>query len=144
MENFAITYFLPSLCLSFLPAFTSCSQGGESHLENSDNGFIVDESWPDAEVNSKLLYGSGVAVDASGNVLVLHRGSSFSLKPNHTMQSISEDVLLVISPISGKVLKSWGRNKFVKPHGIGIDRENNLFITDIVLHQVFKVSDTSF
>lgn len=32
----------------------------------------------------------------------------------------------------------WGNNHFYMPHGLTIDHENNVWVTDVALHQVFK------
>jgi len=39
---------------------------------------------------------------------------------------------------SGKLLKSWGANLFIMPHGLTVDKENNVWVTDVGLQQIFK------
>lgn len=39
---------------------------------------------------------------------------------------------------TGEVLNSWGNNFFYLPHGLTIDSQNNAFVTDVGMHQVFK------
>jgi DNA-binding beta-propeller fold protein YncE len=41
---------------------------------------------------------------------------------------------------TGKILSSWGGNVFVMPHGLTVDKDNNVWVTDVGLHQVFKFS----
>ena len=48
--------------------------------------------------------------------------------------------MLEIDADTGQLIRSWGANMFLVPHGITIDRDNNVFLTDVGLHQVFKFS----
>src|SRR6185436_9925025 len=41
---------------------------------------------------------------------------------------------------SGALIKSFGAGMFLVPHGITIDGDNNLWLTDVGLQQVFKFS----
>ncbi len=72
----------------------------------------------------KLGRVSSVATDASGEVYVFQRGPQ-------------ADPLIVFDR-QGRYLRSWGAGRFSNPHGIRIDREGSLWITDTGLHQVLK------
>jgi DNA-binding beta-propeller fold protein YncE len=39
---------------------------------------------------------------------------------------------------TGKMLNSWGANLFIMPHGLTVDKDNNVWVTDVALQQVFK------
>jgi len=67
---------------------------------------------------------SATGVDSSGNVYVVQRGKH-------------ADPLLVFDS-KGKYLRSWGKEIFVTPHGLRIDKNDNVFVTDIGSHQVMK------
>ncbi|MGB7738716.1 MAG: peptidyl-alpha-hydroxyglycine alpha-amidating lyase family protein, partial [Steroidobacteraceae bacterium] len=41
---------------------------------------------------------------------------------------------------TGRLLKSWGAGLFIMPHGLTIDRDDNVWLTDVGLQQVFKFS----
>ena len=41
---------------------------------------------------------------------------------------------------TGKVLNSWGSHLFIMPHGLTVDKDNNVWVTDVGLHQIFKFS----
>jgi len=51
---------------------------------------------------------------------------------------ISSNTILTIDKDSGKVLDAWGANMFFLPHMITIDSENNIWVTDVAMHQVFQ------
>ena len=72
--------------------------------------------------NVQLGAGSAAATDADGLVYVLHRG---------------KNPLLVFKP-DGTFVRSWGDDYLHTPHGLRIDSEQNVWITDIGHHQVFK------
>lgn len=39
---------------------------------------------------------------------------------------------------TGEVLSSWGKNQFLMPHGLTVDFEGNIWVTDCGLHQAIK------
>jgi peptidylamidoglycolate lyase len=69
-------------------------------------------------------------------VFVFHRpGRGFD--PAAT-EKLAEPAVLEIDAGSGALIHSWGADTFLVPHGITIDRSNNVFLTDVGLQQVFK------
>lgn len=46
----------------------------------------------------------------------------------------------MLNPTDGKILSKAGQNLFYLPHGLTIDHEDYLWITDVGAHQVFKLS----
>ncbi|XP_069887106.1 peptidyl-glycine alpha-amidating monooxygenase isoform X3 [Dipodomys merriami] len=114
--------------------------------------FHVEEAldWPGVY----LLPGqvSGVAVDAKNNLVIFHRGdhvwdrNSFDSKfvyQQRGLGPIEEDTILVIDPNNAAVLESRGKNLFYLPHGLSIDKDGNYWVTDVALHQVFKLDPNS-
>jgi peptidylamidoglycolate lyase len=53
---------------------------------------------------------------------------------------ISEPTIEVFEEESGRHLRSWGANLFLMPHGLTIDEQGNVWVTDVLLHQIFKFS----
>jgi peptidylamidoglycolate lyase len=79
---------------------------------------------------------AGVAIDVNGHVLIFHRpGRGFDLKAT---TKLTEPTVLEIDAHTGKLISTWGANMFLVPHGITIDGQNNFFLTDVSLQQVFK------
>jgi len=70
---------------------------------------------------------SAVDVDSSGNVYVFQRGPK-------------ADPIVVFSP-AGKYLRSWGKGVFANPHGIRIDSQNHVWVTDTNLHMVMEFTN---
>jgi len=52
---------------------------------------------------------------------------------------ILTNTIVTLSPKTGDVLSSWGAGFFYMPHGITIDHQGNVWVTDVAMHQVFKV-----
>ena len=46
----------------------------------------------------------------------------------------------MIDGSTGALLASFGANQFVVPHGLSIDRDDNLWLTDVGLNKIFKLS----
>lgn len=95
--------------------------------------------WPSTTVRDRLGLCSGVDINRKGEVHVFHRANRSWSTPLPT-EPIAEATIVVIDPVSGKLLRSLGANAFVMPHGITIDREDNIWVTDVALHQVIKLS----
>lgn len=55
---------------------------------------------------------------------------------------IIEDTILALDPHTGSVLHSWGAYAFYMPHGLTVDHHDNVWVTDVAKHQVFKVRET--
>lgn len=53
---------------------------------------------------------------------------------------IAEDTVFTLDENTGAVLSSWGGGMFYMPHGLTVDQYDNVWVTDVALHQVFKVS----
>src|SRR5690606_18335366 len=98
--------------------------------------------WPVLPNGFKLGEPSGLAVDAAnGNVVVLHRaGREWPLLGPMPKNTISDNTITVFNGKSGAMLRNWGSNRFIMPHGLNIDKNGNYWITDVGLHQVFKFS----
>jgi len=94
------------------------------------------KDWPKLPPGVQMGEAAGVAVDRNGHVFVFHRpGRGFD--PSAATM-LTEPAVLTIDAESGKLIASWGANTFLVPHGITIDADNNVFLTDVGLQQVFK------
>jgi peptidylamidoglycolate lyase len=90
--------------------------------------------WPTLPAGMSMGEAAGVAVDADGHVFVFHRpGRGFD--PAAT-DLLADPALLVFDAGTGRLTQSWGAGMFLVPHGITIDQANNVFVTDVGLHQV--------
>jgi len=99
------------------------------------------EHWP--KLPDKLLLGNptGIGIDTNQNLVVFHRASRVwpYIMPM-PRSPITEHTILIIDRKTGEPIHSWGGNLFVMPHGLTVDNHNNIWVTDVGLHQVFKFS----
>lgn len=98
----------------------------------------VDTGWPTIPEGAKFGEVSGVDVDGAGNVWVLHRAGRKWEEPFPTAP-IVEPTVFKFSP-EGELLAQWGAGLFVMPHGISVDAEGKVWITDVGLEQVLRFS----
>ncbi|XP_010885832.2 peptidyl-glycine alpha-amidating monooxygenase B isoform X1 [Esox lucius] len=121
----------------------------EADDDDEEEGYNLEEvtDWPETPL--QLGQVSGLALDSSDNLVIFHRGdhrwgvNSFDNNAKYQQQllgPIQQSTILVVGPTKGNVLKASGRNMFYLPHGITTDEENNYWVTDVALHQVFKLS----
>ena len=67
---------------------------------------------------------SAVAADSRGDVYAFHRG----VEPDP----------IVVYDATGRRLRSWGRGLFRNPHGLRVDRQGHVWVTDSGDHQVLE------
>ena len=100
--------------------------------------YAVVHGWPVLPEGFVLGQVSGVSVDSHNRVFVFHRAeNSWTADKSHPIPS---PAILCFDGATGKLLSSWGENRFLEPHGLRIDRSDNIWVTDRGLHQVFKFS----
>jgi peptidylamidoglycolate lyase len=83
---------------------------------------------------------SGIGVDSRSNVFVFRRADRRFSSTTVSVEPIAEPTVWLFEGQSGRLLGRWGAHQFAMPHGLTVDREDNLWLTDIALHQVFKFS----
>ncbi|XP_023799171.1 peptidyl-glycine alpha-amidating monooxygenase isoform X10 [Cyanistes caeruleus] len=129
--------------------FLQQSKHGEGNWEKEHKGdFHIEEAmeWPVLDL--KLGQVSGLALDPEDNLVVFHRGdrvwdeNSFDSKfvyQQRGLGPIEQNTILVLNPSNAKLLHSTGKSLFYLPHGLSVDKNGNYWVTDVALHQVFKL-----
>jgi peptidylamidoglycolate lyase len=112
------------ICAVFVAALGLSARSGVA-AEVPDEYRVV-HGWPQLPDGFLLGDVSGVAVDSHNHVFVFHRGV-------HPVLSFDGD--------TGKLIGAWGDDLFVEPHGLAVDRQDNVWVTDDLGHQVFKFSN---
>lgn len=116
--------------LFILLCLLSAAARAQSHHE-------VVSSWPKLPEKHVLGLCAGVGVDAQNRVFVFHRSGRKWSNP-FPKETIAIPTLSVIDGATGRLINAWGANLFIMPHGLTVDHEGNLWLTDVGLHQVFK------
>ncbi|KAM9587215.1 peptidyl-glycine alpha-amidating monooxygenase isoform 16-T27 [Morphnus guianensis] len=123
-------------------------QAKKEEEEILDQDFHIEEAveWPGLDL--KLGQVSGLALDPENNLVIFHRGdhvwdeNSFDSKfvyQQRGLGPIEQNTILVLNPSNAKLLHSMGKSLFYLPHGLSIDKNGNYWVTDVALHQVFKL-----
>lgn len=101
--------------------------------------YQVVKNWPALPDTLQLGNPAGIGVDTGQNIFVFRRGSRvwplIGAKPT---SAIAQKTVLLLDNKTGRIINSWGDNIFVMPHGLTVDSANNVWLTDVGLHQVFK------
>src|SRR5215475_1533260 len=97
----------------------------------------VVRGWPALPEGHVLGLCAGVGVDSHQRVFVFHRCGRQWSTPFPT-EPIAAATVTILDGATGKLVGSWGANQFIMPHGLTIDHEDNVWLTDVALHQVFK------
>uniref|UniRef100_A0A9J8ACB8 Peptidylglycine alpha-amidating monooxygenase n=1 Tax=Cyprinus carpio carpio TaxID=630221 RepID=A0A9J8ACB8_CYPCA len=119
---------------------------GEAQRDQQGAHLVEVSDWPEADL--QLGQVSGLALNSKGDLIIFHRGdhvwgiNSFinGIYQQKDLGPIQQSTIMVVDPAKGKVLKASGRNMFYMPHGITTDKDDNYWLTDVALHQVFKLS----
>ncbi|XP_016160587.1 PREDICTED: peptidyl-glycine alpha-amidating monooxygenase isoform X5 [Ficedula albicollis] len=123
-------------------------QAKKEEAEILDQDFHIAEAveWPGLDL--KLGQVSGLALDPENNLVVFHRGdhvwdeNSFDSKfvyQQRELGPIEQNTIIVLNPSNAKLIHSTGKSLFYLPHGLSVDKNGNYWVTDVALHQVFKL-----
>jgi DNA-binding beta-propeller fold protein YncE len=114
------------------------SLGAIAQKSEPTESYSVVHGWPVLPEGFAFGQVSGVSVDSHNHVFVFHRAeNSWAADKSHPIPS---PAILCFDGATGKLLTSWGENRFLEPHGMRVDRSDNVWVTDRGLHQVFKFS----
>src|SRR5688572_5391630 len=119
-----------ALAWTILGDFAAAPPSGEPYHLVAD--------WPKLPEGLALGQVSGVDVDSSGNVFVFHRAERVWQGEELGLDPITSPTVSVFNSQTGTLMKQWGAGTFVMPHSLTIDHEDNIWLTDVGLHQVFK------
>ena len=97
------------------------------------------KDWPQLPGDLILGNPTGIGINSDQNLVVFHRAERKWPADNIIPRVyIPSQTILVIDRKTGKIISGWGEGIFVMPHGLFIDMQNNIWVTDVGLHQVFK------
>lgn len=106
----------------------------------SSGRYAVVPNWP--QLPDEVLLGqvAGLDVNSQEQVVVFARADKPWLTDTFGPEPIAAPVVLLLDGRTGELLNAWGENTFVMPHGLTIDAQDNIWLTDVGLHQVFQYS----
>jgi len=117
--------------VTLIPVFgggRAFAQADVASTNNLPNPYRAIENWAQLPASVQWAQVTSVGLDAHGDVWAFHR---------------SDPAILEFDP-SGRVVKSFGTGMFVAAHGLTVDRQGNIWVTDQGKdgkgQQVFKFS----
>lgn len=126
--------------ISFVAAAAACALLGLADASRADpGGYSVVHGWPSLPDGRALGRASGVAVDSHNHVFVFHSVTRDWTDP-FPEEPIEGATVVVFDGQTGELIMEWGENRFIMPHGLTMDSDDNVWLTDVGLHQVFKFS----
>jgi peptidylamidoglycolate lyase len=105
----------------------------------SQAGYELVNDWPELSKGYILSQPTGIGIDKDDHLFIFHRTGRKWTTP-FPDSLISQNTVLELDNESGKIINAWGANYFIMPHGLTVDKQNNIWLTDVGLHQVFKFS----
>lgn len=106
------------------------------NLINSQS-FNLNNNWPHDSTSDLVGSPVGLGINSNDELVVFHRGDRQWTFP-FPSEKIKSNTIAIIDNESGKILKSFGANMFIMPHGLEVDYDDNIWVTDVALHQIFK------
>ena len=99
------------------------------------------KGWPQLPDSFTLGNPTGIGIDTNQNIFIFHRSNrKWPLLGPMPKSKINANTISLLDNKSGKILNSWGDSIFIMPHGLTVDNNNNVWVTDVGLHQIFKFS----
>ncbi len=101
--------------------------------------YAVVHGWPHLPEGHALGSAAGVGVTSHGTVLVFHRAYRTWSEPL-PLDPITAPTIAEFDIVTGSLVHEWGSGLFAMPHGLTVDAQDNVWLSDVALHQVFKFS----
>ncbi len=147
----------PVLILAAAWALSQAAAQAPAQLAGAPKpAYCLAADWPNLPDDIELGQAAGLGIDSRDVVYVFHRGErSWGTEPSvvawaralwaelwedPARETIAQDTILALDPATGELLASFGAGRFRIPHGLTLDGDDNIWITDVGLHQVFKFS----
>ena len=104
-------------------AATCCLLAMQAPLLAQDNPYRLEAGWAKYPAGRKWGSTSGVDIDRAGNIWAFERCGARDCADSKLETILQFDR-------SGNVIKSFGGDMFVFPHGMALDRDGNVYVTD--------------
>jgi peptidylamidoglycolate lyase len=95
------------------------------------------KDWPQLPDGFEMGNPTGISIDSRQTVYVFIRAGRTWTDPMPDF-FISANTILQLDRHSGEIIGDWGAHLFILPHGLKVDINDNIWVTDVGLHQVFK------
>lgn len=129
------------LFLGLIAALATDAQSTPASGLAGTQEYRVVHGWPALPEGEVLGSVAGIGVDSRGEVFVFHRaGRTWPKSDVLDLSPIPRPTVDIFDGHSGLLLRRWGAGLFAMPHGLTIDNQDNVWLTDVALQQVYKFS----
>lgn len=119
--------------------FFACKNSSNTNNDVASINYALDETWPQLPAGYAFGQPTGVGVDSKQHVFVFHRAGRKWTTP-FPENFIDKNTILELDAETGVIINEWGANLFIMPHGLTVDKDDNVWVTDVGLHQIFRFS----
>jgi DNA-binding beta-propeller fold protein YncE len=113
-----------------------CGSPTEAPREVATPAFEIQHGWPVLPAGRILGFVSDVDVDSHGHVFSFHTYTEWEVPFRQELEQTAAVQVWDIE--TGEMIDSWGEDFFRMPHGLSVDPEDNVWLTDVAHNQVFK------
>lgn len=113
--------------------------GSSYTIAETKSSYSIDTNWPVIPNDITLGQATGVAVDSHNHVFIFHRADREWTEP-FPIQKIKGHTVIMFDGATGEFKNTWGENQFIMPHGLSIDHDDNVWVTDVGSQQIHKFS----
>ncbi len=131
----------PARALLVVALAAACREPAPSAVRGAstsiDSVYAVVHGWPVLPDGYMLGQPTGVGVDSHNHVFVFHRAGRVWTIP-FPAEPVADATVLAFDGATGAKVLAWGAGQFIMPHGLTVDDHDNIWLTDVGLHQVFE------
>jgi peptidylamidoglycolate lyase len=131
-----------SIAFVYVLSLSLCSCSGPGQTNPVTTGppqYQLVPDWPQLPSGYVLGNPSGIGIDNKKNIVVFHRASkNWPVLFPFSKTVIPENTVLILDHITGKIIAEWGSGLFVMPHSLTVDKDDNIWVTDVGLQQILK------
>lgn len=130
-------YAIRNSLILLIVVLTGCTNHSNHNKNDQPINYVLVEAWPQLPAGYAFGQPTGVGVDSRKHVFVFHRAGRKWTTP-FPENFIEKNTILELDAETGTIINDWGANLFIMPHGLTVDKDDNIWVTDVGLHQVLK------
>lgn len=109
----------------------------KSYFPSACVHYCAEKDWPALPRGYALGQATGIGLNSRHQLIVFHRAGRTWTEP-FPRTPIKRNTIAVLDAATGKLVAAWGAGRFIMPHGLTVDSQDNIWVTDVALQQVFK------
>jgi len=115
----------------------ACNNDTARNNKQQSINYSLIEAWPQLPKDYSFGQPTGISIDSKQHIFVFHRAGRKWTTP-FPENFIEKNTILELDAETGTIINEWGANLFIMPHGLTVDKDDNIWVTDVGLHQVLK------